>query len=183
MKLIRSAITIEDIQRPRDKFRSVNENAPSAGTERIDRIGNCHSGLKDGIIFSSKIAILVALSSQRYTIHNIPALEGGREGGREGEGGWGEGGRTWSLYSSICVLLQVRTRVSYLGGEPDKGSSSFLQERRRQFLLLMVISCSVSSQVRIMFCPLHKLAQLEVRRTFPTISASADCVLYKVTIL
>ena len=33
---------------------AINENAPSAGTERIDRIGNCQSGLWDATFFSSK---------------------------------------------------------------------------------------------------------------------------------
>ena len=44
-----------------------NENTPSAGTERIDRIGKCHSGLWDVITSSSKTAVLVIFASQRDT--------------------------------------------------------------------------------------------------------------------
>ena len=31
----------------------LTRNAPSAGTERIDRIGNCQSSFRDVIVFSS----------------------------------------------------------------------------------------------------------------------------------
>ena len=42
-----------------------NENAPSAGTERLGRTGKCHSDLWDAIISPSKTAGLVILVSQR----------------------------------------------------------------------------------------------------------------------
>ena len=42
----------------------INENAPSAGTERIGRIGKCHSGLWDAVISPSKTAVLATLASQ-----------------------------------------------------------------------------------------------------------------------
>ena len=44
-----------------------NENASSAGTERIDCIGKCHSSLWDAIISPSKAAVLVILAYQRDT--------------------------------------------------------------------------------------------------------------------
>ena len=47
-----------------------NENTPSAGTERIDRIGKCHSGLWDGITSSSKTAVLV-IFAERYIVHIV----------------------------------------------------------------------------------------------------------------
>ena len=41
-------------------------NAPSAGTERIDRIEKCHSGLCNSIVFSSKTVLLLVIS-----VHDI----------------------------------------------------------------------------------------------------------------
>ena len=48
-----------------------NENVPSAGTERIDHIGMCHSGLWDAITSSSKTAVLVIMASQRDALFTI----------------------------------------------------------------------------------------------------------------
>ena len=48
----------------RGKF---NENALSAGIERIDCIGKCHSGLWEATISPSNTAVLVILAVQRYS--------------------------------------------------------------------------------------------------------------------
>ena len=44
-------------------FCHIDENAPSTGTERIDRIGQCHSNLQDASFSPSKTAVLVILPS------------------------------------------------------------------------------------------------------------------------
>ena len=41
----------------------LNENAPSAGTETIDHISKCHSGLWEAVTSSSKTDVLVILAS------------------------------------------------------------------------------------------------------------------------
>ena len=47
--------------------RTTTRNAPSAGTERIDRIEKCHSGLCNSIVFSSKTTSCIHSSWYPHT--------------------------------------------------------------------------------------------------------------------
>ena len=40
----------------------IDEDAPSTGTERVDCISKCHSGVWDAITFSKKTAVLEILA-------------------------------------------------------------------------------------------------------------------------